>query len=126
MTIVNDNSIAYPGVKLIMKKNILTVDVDDRLKKFNMSAYNVLISTKDLSEVLISEIIVKKCLLVLLRGMGETEVPDNDISKMHISYWKIFIYIFHLSLRSPIAELLDVFGIVAIKDNICKIRERFV
>ena len=123
MTIVNDNSIAYPGVKLIMKKNILTVDVDDRLKKFNMSAYNVLISTKDLSEVLISEIIVKKCLLVLLRGMGETEVP---ISKMHISYRKIFRYIFHLSLRSPIAELLDVFGIVAIKDNICRIRERFV
>ena len=29
-----------------------------------MSAYNVLINTKDLSEVLICEIIVKKCLPV--------------------------------------------------------------
>ena len=45
---------------------------------------------------------------------------------MHISYRKIFRYIFHLSLKSPITELLDVFGIVAIKDNICKIRESVV
>ena len=62
VTIVDDNSIAYLGVKLAMKKNILTIDVDDRIKKFNMSAYNVLINTKDLSEVLKCEIIVKKCL----------------------------------------------------------------
>ena len=57
-----------------MKKNILTIDVDDRIKKFNMSAYNVLINTKDLSEVIKCEIIVKKCLPVLLYGMGGTEV----------------------------------------------------
>ena len=105
VTIVNDNSIAYLGVKLVMKKIILTIDVDDKIKKFNMSAYNALINTKDLSEVLKCEIIVKKCLPVLLHGMGGTEVPDNDIYKMHISCRKIFRYIFHLSLRSPIAEL---------------------
>ena len=45
---------------------------------------------------------------------------------MHISYRKNFRYIFHLLLRSPITELLDVFGIVAIKDNICKIRKSVV
>ena len=107
-------TVLYLGVKLVMKKNILTIDVDDRIKKFNMSAYNVLINTTDLSKVLKCEIIVKKCLPVLLHGMGGTEGPDNDIYKMHISYRKIFRYIFHLSLRSPITELLDVFGIVAI------------
>ena len=85
-----------------------------------------MINTKDLSEVLKCEIIVKKCLPVLLYGIGETEVPDNDIYKMHISYRKIFRYIFHLSLRSPVTELLDVIGIVAIKYNICKIRESVV
>ena len=42
---------------------------------------------------------------------------------MHISYRKIFRCIFHLSLRSHITELLDVIGIVAKKDNNCKIRE---
>ena len=126
VTLVNDNSIAYLGVKLVMKKNILTIDVDDRIKKLNMSAYNVLINTKDLSEVLKCEIIAKKCLPVLLYGMGGTEVPDNNIFKMHISYTKNFRYIFHLSLRSPFTEFLDVFATVAMKDNICKIRESVV
>ena len=51
-----------------------------------MSAYNVLINTKDLSEVLKCEIIVKKCLPILLYSIGGTEVSDNDIYKMHISY----------------------------------------
>ena len=92
-----------------MKKNILTINVGDKIKKFNMSAYNVLINTKDLSEVLKCEIIVKKCLPVLLYGIEGTDVSDNNIYKMHISYRKFFIYIFHLSLRSPITELLDVF-----------------
>ena len=118
VTIVNDKSVAYLGVKL-MKKNILTIDIDDRINKFSKSAYNALINTKDLSEVLKCEIIVKKCLPVLLYGMKGTEVPDNDIYKIHISYRKSFRCIFHLSLRSPIADLLNVFGIVAIKDNIC-------
>ena len=80
------------------------------MKKCNMSAYNVLINTKDLSEVLICEIIVKKCLPVLLYGSGGTEVSDNDINKVHILYKKFFRCIFHLSLRSPNTELLDVFG----------------
>ena len=35
VTIVNENSrpIAYLGVKLVMKKNILTIDVGDKIKK---------------------------------------------------------------------------------------------
>ena len=85
-----------------------------------------MINTKDLSEVFECEIIVKNCLPALLYGMGGTEVPDNDVHKMHISFRKIFRDIFHLSLRSPFAELLDVFGIVAIKDNIFKIWESVV
>ena len=31
---------------------------------------------------------------------------------------------FHLSLKCPIIELLDIFGVVSLKDNICKIMER--
>ena len=111
-----------------MKKNILTIDVDDGIKKFNMSAYNVLINTNDLFKVLKCEIIIEKCLPVLLYGLGGIEVSDNDIYiyKMHTSYRKTFRYNFHLSLRSPIKELLDMFGIEAIKDTICKIRESVV
>ena len=74
VTIVNDNSIATLGVKFVMEKNNLAIDVDDKIKKFNMFANNVLINTKDLSEVLNSEIIVKKCLLLLLYGIGGTDV----------------------------------------------------
>ena len=83
VTLVNDNSIAYIGVKLVMKKNILTIEVNDRIKKSNMSAYNVLINTKDLFEVLKCEIIVKKGLPELLYGIGETDVSDNGMYKMH-------------------------------------------
>ena len=126
VTIGNDNSIAYLGVKLVMRRNILTIDVDDRIKKFDMSAYNELINTKDLSEVLKCEIIFKKFLPVLLYGIGGTDVTDNDIYKIHIAYIKIFRYIFHISLRIPITELLDVIGKVALKDNIWKIRESVV
>ena len=74
-----------------------------------------MINTKDLSKVLKREIIVKKCLPVLLYGIGGTDVSDNDIYQMHISYRKIFRNIFHLSLKNPVTELLDVFGIVALK-----------
>ena len=101
VTVVNDISIAHLGVKRVMKKNALTIDVDDRIIKFNVAAYNVLINTKDLSEVLKCKIIVKKCLPVLLYGIGGTDVSDIDIYKMHISYRKIFRYIFHSSLRGP-------------------------
>ena len=77
---MNDNSIAYHGVKLVRKKNILTITVDDRIKKkINMSVYNILINSKDLSEVLKCEIIVKNCLPVLLYGIGGTDVSNNDI-----------------------------------------------
>ena len=104
---------------IVMRKNILIINVHDRIKKINVSAYYVLINTKDLSEVFKCEIIVKKCLPVLLYGIGGNDLSDNDICKMHISYRKFFRCIFYLPLRSPIIELLDVFGVVEIKDNIC-------
>ena len=97
--IIYDNSIVYLGVKFVMRKNIQTIDVDDRIKKINMSAYNVLINTKDLSEVLKCKIIVKKCLPELLYGIGGTEVSDNDTYKTHFSYRKIFRYIFLFIIR---------------------------
>ena len=55
-------SIMYLGVKFTMKRGRLIVDVNDRIRKFNCTAYDVLLNTNDLSEVVRCEIIVKKCL----------------------------------------------------------------
>ena len=44
-------SINYLGVYLIVCNNMLTIDVEDRIRKFNMVAYDVLLNTSDLNEV---------------------------------------------------------------------------
>ena len=45
------NSIRYLGVNLIVQRDLLTVDVNDRIRKFNALAYDVLMNSADLSEV---------------------------------------------------------------------------
>ena len=45
------NSIRYLGVTLIVQRDLLTADVNDRITKFNASAYDVLMNSADLSEV---------------------------------------------------------------------------
>ena len=80
-----------------MRKNIVIIDVDDRIKKFNKSAYNVLINTKDLSEALKCEIIVKKVFAcIFLYGIGGTEVFDNDIYIRCIFHIEKFLYTFFI------------------------------
>ena len=49
-----------------MCNKVLTIDVEDRIRKFNMVAYDVLLNTSDLNEVIRCELIVKKYLPVLL------------------------------------------------------------
>jgi hypothetical protein len=104
-------SILYLGVKFIMKRGCLVVDVNDRIKKFNGAAYDVLLNSHDLSEVVRCEIIVKKCLPVLLYGIGCVELFHDDRYKLFVAYRKAFRYIFHLSLKAHISELLEVFGV---------------
>ena len=81
-------SIKYLGVNLTVCNNVLTIDVEDRIRKFNMVAYDVLLNTSDLNEVIRCELIVKKCLPVLLYGIGGVSITNRDIYKLHIAYRK--------------------------------------
>ena len=90
-------SIKYLGVNLIVSNNVLTIDVEDRIRTFNMAAYDVLLNSSDLNEVLRYELIVKKYLPVLLCGIGGVSITNHDIYKLHIAYRKIYRYIFKMS-----------------------------
>ena len=46
-----------------MRKGLLTLDVGDRIRKFNISAYDVLLNSADLTEVVRCELIVKNAYL---------------------------------------------------------------
>ncbi len=111
-------SIKYLGVNLMIYRGILTIDVNDRIKKFNMAAYDVLLNTTDLTEVIRCELIVKKCLPVLLYGVGAFKIGNNEVYRMHIAYRKIFRYIFNLPLWAHITELLNVFNVKPVADVI--------
>ena len=57
--IEHDNvCILYLGVKFMMKRKMLVIDVDERIRKFNSRAYSVLLNTNDLSKQVGCEIIV--------------------------------------------------------------------
>ena len=83
-------SIKYLGVNLIVCNNVLTIDVEDRICKFNMAAYDVLLNTSDLNEVVRCELIFKKCLPVLLYEIGGVSITNRDIYNLHIAYRKIY------------------------------------
>ena len=74
-------SIKYLGVNLTVCNNVLTFDVEDRIRKFNMAAYYVLLKTSDLNEVRRCELIVKKCLPVLLYEIGGVSITNCKIAK---------------------------------------------
>jgi hypothetical protein len=118
--------IRYLGVGLLIKKGWLTMDVNDRIMKFNAASYNVLLNSSDLSEVIRCELVVKKCLPILMYGIGCIGIDSGDEYKMHIAYRKIFRYIFHLSLRSHISELLNVFHIDSINNLLKNKIKRFL
>ena len=69
---------------------------------------DVLLNTSDLNEVIRRELIVKKCSLVLLYGIGGVSITNRDIYKLHIAYRKIYKYIFKMSLRASMSDLLNV------------------
>ena len=81
-------STKYLSVNLIVCNNVLIIDVEDRIHKFNMAAYDVLLNSSDLNEVTSCELVVKKCLPVLLYGMRGVSITNRDIYKLHIVYRK--------------------------------------
>jgi len=112
--------ITYLGVKLIMRRGKLVVDVVDRIKKCNASAYSVLLNTCGLTEIVRCEIIVKKCLPVLMYGVGCSDTFQDDLYKLHVAYRKVYRYIFRMSWRSHLTELLLVFGVKPINELIAE------
>ena len=69
VAISKSDSIKYLGVNLIVRGKMLTLDVDERIKKFNATAFDVLLNTTDLSEIVRCELIIRKCLPVLMCGI---------------------------------------------------------
>ena len=55
------DSINNQGVNLIVRGKMLKLDVDERIRKFNAAAFDVLLNTSDLSEIVRCELITKKC-----------------------------------------------------------------
>ena len=47
-------------MNLVINRKELTIDIDDRIKKFDAVAYDVLLNTSDLSETIRCELVVKK------------------------------------------------------------------
>ena len=120
--IINDfviskcGNIKYLGVNMIVRGKMLTLDVDERIRKFNAAAFDVLLNISDTPEIVRCALITKKCLLVLMYGIGAVEINQNPIYKLHIAYRKIFRYIFKLSKYAHLSELLDVYGIKSIDE----------
>ena len=98
------NGIKYLGVNLVINRKELTKDIDDRIKKFNAAAYDILLNSSDLSETITCELVVKKCLPInlLLYGIGAINVDLIAIYRLHVAHLKIIIYIFNLPLWAHI------------------------
>ena len=118
------NGIRYLGVNLVINGKELTIDIDDRIKKFNAAAYDVLLNSFDHSETIRCEFVVKKCLPILLYGTGAINFDQIAIYWLHIAYRKIFRNIFNLPLWAHISDLLEVFNIESVENIICLKRQR--
>ena len=57
------DSLTYLGVKFVVERQALVIEVKDRIRKFNSSANSVLLNSSDLSEIVRCEIIVKNVYL---------------------------------------------------------------
>ena len=110
------NGIRYIGVNLVINRKELTIDIYDRVKKFNATACDVLLNSYDLSETIRCELVVKKCLPILLYGIGALNVDQIAIYRLHVAYRKIFKYIFNLPLWVHISELFEVFNIESVEN----------
>ena len=118
------NGIRHLGVNLVINRKELTKDIDDRIKKFNATACDVLLNSSDLSGTIRYELVVKKCFPILLYGIGAINVDQIAINRLHVTYRKIFRYIFNLPLWAFMFELLEVFNIESVENIIYLKRQR--
>ena len=119
------NGIRYLGENLVISRKELTIDIDDRIKKFNAAAYDILLNSSDLSETIRWKLVVKKCLpIILLYGIGAIIVDQIAVYRLHVAYRKTFRYIFNLPLWAHISELLEVFNIKSVENIICSKHQR--
>ena len=102
------------------------VDVNHRILKFNVASFDVLLNADGLCETLKCEINVKKCLPVLLYGVGASNLDDASLYKTYIAYRKIFRYIFRLSKWAHVTELLNVFGIESLYNEFNRKRSKLI
>ena len=74
----------------------------------------IIVNFKDLTEVVRCDLIVKKCLPMLLFIVFGFKFDFRslvDCYKMHVVCRKMFRYIFKLPLRAHLSELLGIFNI---------------
>ena len=60
-------------MNLVINRKELTIDIDDRIKKFNAAAY-FLLKSSGLSETIRCKFVVKKYLPILFYGIGAINV----------------------------------------------------
>ena len=91
---------------------MLDIDSDHRLRKFNAVAFNNNMNSKDFTEVVRCELIVKKCWPILLCvHVGVSLISEVDCYRMHVANRKILRYICKLPLWAHLSELLCIFNI---------------
>ena len=87
------SNIKYLGVHLLVCNNMLTIDVEDRIRKFNNDRCFIEYYS-DLNEVMTCELIVKKCLHVLLMELVVFElliVTRTNCTLLIEKYTDIFL-----------------------------------
>ena len=74
-----------------------------------LKSFNIIMNSNDLSELVRRELIVKKCLSLLLDGMGLSLISEMNYYRIHVVYRKTFRYIFKLLVWAHLSELLGIF-----------------
>ena len=72
---------------------MLTTDVENRIRKSNATAYDVLLNTSDLSEVIRCELIVKNVYLYCYRELVVFQLPIVKRTNYTLLVENIQIYI---------------------------------
>ena len=71
---------------------LLTVDVEDAIRRLNIAGYDVMFNTPSLSEVVQCELVGRKCLPVLLYSTAAVHLQNLALYKLHIVYRKIISF----------------------------------
>lgn len=119
MSLGNDNiawvnEMKYLGLQLQSRKGSL-VNVDHNCRKFFGAAYGVLQRCASLSELILCEIIVRKCLPILLYGLECIVLNSAQRHKLNVAFNNVMRRIFKVSRRTSVRNLLYYVGIKPVK-----------